>query len=140
MPQGFKWIRNGSFAVPSRLTHIPGTVGETFTRGEAVSIVSGSFTKAANGAAIAGFAAQTKTCTASDAALEVTEARADDVFEAPYTGTADATFKAGANTVDVAADGLSVLASDVTGGALVVMSTNTTKATCRVRVKNRQLS
>lgn len=137
----FKWIRSAGYEVPSRINHIPAATGETFTRGEAVYVnSSGELTKAANGSQIAGFANQTKTTTASDKVLEIIEARADDVFEAAYTGTPAAGFVVGANTVDVSADGLTVLSSDVTGGALAVQSINTTKATCRIRVKNRQLS
>lgn len=135
--QGFHWRNTGIYAVPSRITHIPGVAAETYTRGEALTIANGAWTKATNGAAVGGFSSQSKTCTATDLTLEVIEARSGDRFEAPYAGTPDAAFKIGQTAVDVAADGLSVLSSDVTGGALSVWSINTNKATCVVQVKNR---
>lgn len=137
MPQGFKWKNTGLYAAPSRITHIPGTASEVYTKGEALTISGGAWTKATNGAAIGGFANESKTCTASDLTLEVVEARSGDRFEAPYTGTPDATFKIGLGLADVAADGLSVLSSDVLGGAFAVWDINTTKTTCVVQVKNR---
>lgn len=141
MPQGFRWKNTGLYAVPSRITHIPGTVAETFTEGEALTIsASGAWTKAANGGTVGGFANQTKTCTASDNTLEVIEARPGDRFEAPYTGTPAGGFVVGAKTADVSADGLSVLSSDVTGGALAVWEINTNKLTCTVAVSNRIFS
>ncbi|MGG4217308.1 hypothetical protein [Paenibacillus ottowii] len=136
---GFRWVFNDYGAPESRIAHILATNSEAFARGEAVSLVNGRWSKTANGAAIGGFANQTITA-GTDKKLEVTLAREGDNFEASYTGTPDAAFLVGANTVDVSADGLSVLSSDVTGGALVVMDINTNKATCRVKVKNRQLS
>lgn len=137
---GFNWFRSAGYEVPSRITHIPGTTGETFTKGEAVKVASGAFTKAGPTDAIAGFAAQTKTISANDTALEVTEARADDVFEVTYTGTPVAGFVMGANAAAVSTDGLNSDSTTVAGGALAVVSINTTKKTCRVRVKNRQFS
>lgn len=137
MPRGFAWKNTGVYAVPSRITHIPGIAAEVYTKGEALTITGGAWTKAANGAAVGGFANESKTCTATDLTLEVVEARANDRFEAPYTGTPDATFKIGQGAADVSTDGLSVLASDVTGGAFAIWDINTTKATCVVQVKNR---
>jgi len=137
MPKGFVWKNTGLYAVPSRITHIPGTAAETYTKGEALAIVNGAWTKAANGVAVGGFSNVSKTCTATDLVLEVVEARANDRFEAPYTGTPDAAFKIGQSSADVSTDGLSVLSSDVTGGAFAVWDINTTKKTCVVQVKNR---
>lgn len=137
---GFKWKNTSQFQVPSSTTHIPGTASEVYTKGEALTISSGAWTKAANGGAIGGFADESKTCTATDLTLRVIEARGGDRFEAPYTGTPDATFKIGVGAVDVSTDGLTVLSSDVTGGALTVWDINTTKATCVVQVKNRIFS
>lgn len=135
----FLWAYNEYGAPETRISNIQATDSEAFTYGEAVKLSSGKWTKASNGAAIAGFANQTLAAGTSQY-LEVVQAREGDVFNAPYTGTPDATFLAGANSVDVSTDGLSVLSSDVTGGAFAILSVNTTNTTCRVKVKNRQLS
>lgn len=135
----FKFAFNDYGAPAHRVSSIMATDSEAFTQGEAVRIVSGRWTKAANGAAIAGFANQTLAAGTSQY-LDVVLAREGDYFDAPYTGTPDATFLAGVNTADISTDGLSVLASDVTGGPFAVLEVNTIKTTCRVKVKNRQLS
>lgn len=135
----FKWVKSNSYSVPSRINHILATNGETFKRGEALAIVSGRLTKAANGGTVVGFSEESKTA-GTDVTLEFIEARADDVFDAPYTGTPDAGFVVGVSTADISTDGLSVLSSDITGGAFAVLGINTTKKTVRVKVKNRQLS
>lgn len=135
----FLWAYNEYGAPETRITNILATDAEAFVYGEALKLASGKWTKATNGVNIAGFSNQTLAAGTSQF-LEVIQAREGDVFTAPYTGSPDATFLAGANTVDVSADGLSVLSSDVTGGALAVLNINTTNTTCRVKVKNRQLS
>lgn len=137
----FKWLRNAGGEVPSRITHIPATASEVYTKGEALKLsATGAWTKASTTDVVAGFANQSKTATASDLTLEVIEARADDVFESNYTGTPAAGFVLGANAVTLAADGLSPNSATVIGGALAIVDINTTKLTCRVRVKSRQLS
>ena len=139
MPSGFRFAFNDYGAPTHPISHILATNAEAFVQGEAVKIVSGRWTKATNGAAIAGFAAQTLAA-GTDQKLNVYPAREGDNWDAPYTGTPDATFLVGMALADVAADGLSVLASDVTGGPFAVVEINTNKATCRVKVKARQLS
>lgn len=136
---GFKFVFNDNGSPERRVAHILATDNEAFVIGEAVKLVNGRWTKATNGAAIAGFANQ-KLTAGTDKKLEVILAREGDWFDAPYTGTPDAGFVIGANTVDVSTDGLSVLASDVTGGAFSVLDINTNTSSCRVKVKNRQLS
>lgn len=135
----FKWVNNDSGAPETRLSSIYATDSEAFTEGEAVILSSGKWTKATNGVAVAGFARQTLAAGTSQL-LEVTLAKPDDNFEAPYTGTPDAAFVVGVGTADVSSDGLSVLSSDVTSGAFAILGINTTKVTCRLKVKNRQLS
>lgn len=135
----FKWAYNENGAPATRISDILATDGEAFTEGEALKIASGRWTKATNGVAIAGFSNQT-IAAGTGQSLDVIQAKEGDVFEAPYTGTPDATFLPGVNAVDISADGLTVLASDVTGGAFAVLKVNTTKVNCRVKVKNRQLS
>jgi hypothetical protein len=135
----FEWKKSNSYSVPSRITHILATDAEVYSTGEALALVSGRWTKASNGGQVAGICQESKTAGVDDS-LEVLECRADDVFEAPYTGVPAAGFVVGANTADISADGLSVLSSDVTGGAFSVLSINTNKTTCKVKVKNRQLS
>lgn len=135
----FKWVYNDYGAPETRISEILATDSEAFVEGEAVKLATGKWTKATNGAAIAGFARQTLAAGTSQL-LEVTLAKEGDVYEAGYTGTPDATFLPGANTVDVSTDALTVLSSDVTGGAFAILSVNTTKTTCKLKVKNRQLS
>lgn len=135
----FLWAYNEYGAPETRITNILATDSEAFVYGEAVKLVSGKWTKATNGVNVAGFSNQ-NLAAGTNQFLEVVQAREGDVFNAPYTGTPDATFLAGANTVDVSADGLSVLSSDVTGGPFAILNINTTALTCRAKVKNRQLS
>lgn len=138
--QGFQWLNTGLYAVPSRITHIPATASETFTKGEALTLTDGAWTKAANGGTVGGFANETKTTTASDTTLEVLEARVGDRFRAPYTGTPAAGFVIGVKAADISADGLSVLSSDVTGGMFAVWEINTNNTECVVTVVNRIFS
>lgn len=140
MPRGFQWLNTGLYAVPSRITHIPGTADEVYTKGEALTISSGGWTKASNGGTVGGFANESKTCTASDLTLEVIEARVGDRFRAPYTGTPDAGFIVGVTAADISTDGLSVLSSDVTSGPFALWEKNTTKVTCVVTVVKRIFS
>lgn len=135
--QGFQWVGSDNYAVPSRITHIPGTASEVYTKGEALTLTSGGWTKAANGGTVGGFANQSKTCTASDLTLEVVQARAGDRFRAPYTGTPAGGFVIGSKLADISTDGLSVLASDVTGGMFAVWDIITSKTECVVTVVNR---
>lgn len=138
---GFEWLNTSMYSVPSRITHIPATSGETYTRGEALTLsATGAWTKAANGGNVGGFANESKTASASDLTLEVIEARSGDRFRASYTGSPAAGFVVGVKLADISADGLTVLASDVTGGAFAVWEKNTTKLTCVVTVVNRIFS
>lgn len=139
MPQGFKFIFNDYGAPTHHITSIMATNAEAFVNGEAVKLTAGRWTKATNGAAIAGFAMQSLAA-GTNQFLDVALAREGDWFEAPYTGTPDAGFIVGVNSADIAADGLSVLASDITGGPFSVLEINTNKATCKVKVKNRVFS
>lgn len=134
---GFQWVSSDNYAVPSRITHIPGTSGETYTKGEALTLASGAWTKASNGGTVGGFANQTKTLSASDLTLEVIQARAGDRFRAPYTGSPAGGFVIGSKLADISTDGLSVLSSDVTGGMFAVWDIITSKVECVVTVLNR---
>lgn len=138
--QGFQWLNTGMYAVPSRITHIPGTASEVFTKGEALMLSSGKWTLATNGLVVGGFANETKTMTAADDSLEVIEARVGDRFRAPYTGTPAEGFVVGVKTADISSDGLSVLSSDVTTGMFAVWEKNTNNTTCVVTVINRIFS
>lgn len=139
MAQGFRFAYNHYGAPARRVSKIMATNEEAFAAGEAVKLSAGRWTKAGDGDAVAGFAGQNLDA-GNDQYLEVYLAREGDVWDAPYTGTPDAGFVVGADAADVAADGLSVNAADVTGGAFAVLEINTTNKTCRVIVKNRQLS
>lgn len=133
---GFKFAFNDYGAPERRVSHILATNSEAFVQGEAVKLASGRWTKATNGAEVAGFSNQTLAA-GTDQYLEVILAREGDWFDAPYTGTPDAGFVVGVHTADISADGLSVLSSDVTGGPFSVLEINTNKTTCRVKVKKR---
>jgi len=139
MAQGFRFAYNLYGAPERRISHILATNSEAFTAGEAVKLANGRWTKAGSTDAIAGFAAQ-NIAAGTDQILEVVQAREGDVWEAPYSGTPNAGFVVGANAVAVASDGLSVDSATVSGGAIAVIEVNTNKKTCRVIVKNRQLS
>lgn len=138
---GFEWLNTSMYSVPSRITHIPGTASEVYTKGEALMTSStGAWTKATNGLVVGGFANESKTCSATDLTLEVIEARVGDRFRAPYTGSPAAGFVVGVKTADISADGLSVLSSDVTTGMFAVWEKNTNNTTCVVTVTNRIFS
>jgi hypothetical protein len=132
----FKWVYNHYGAPITQRSDIYGTNATTFTEGEALQLTSGRWAVATNGAAVAGFAAQTITTT-TDTLVTVNLAREGDVWEAPYTGTPAAGFVVGVMIADVSADGLSVLSSDVTGGPFSILAINTTKVTCQLQVKLR---
>lgn len=133
---GFKFAFNDYGAPERRVSHILATNSEAFAQGQAVKLASGRWTVATNGAAVAGFANQTLAA-GTDQYLEVVLAREGDWFDAPYTGTPAGGFVVGVEIADVSVDGLSVLASDVTGGPFAVLEINTNKETCRVKVKKR---
>jgi hypothetical protein len=135
----FKWVYNEYGAPVTRITDIKGTASEAFVEGQALKIASGRWTVATNGVAVAGICNQTVTVGADDY-IEVIQVREGDVFEAPYTGTPAGGFIIGVMVADVSVDGLSVLSSDVTGGPFAILGINTTKETCRLKVKLRQLS
>jgi len=136
---GFKRAYNLYGAPQRRISNILATNAEAFTDGEALKIAAGRWTKAGNGDAVAGFAAGTYAA-ATDQYIDVYPAVEGDVYDAPYTGTPVAGFVVGVPTADVSADGLSVNAADVTGGAFAIWEINTTNETCRLTVKNRQMS
>jgi hypothetical protein len=127
------------FGAPQRRTdHILATNGEAFQKGEAVKIASGRITKAGPTDAIYGFTNQ-KLAAGTDQKLEVAIAREGDWFDAPYTGTAAVGFVIAANAVAITADGLSVDAATVTGGALTVILIDTNGKKARVKVSKRQI-
>lgn len=137
---GFKWINAGLYAVPSRITHIPGTASETYTKGEALTISSGGWTKASAAGTVGGFANESKTCSSTDLTLEVIEARVGDRFRVPYTGTPDSGFIVGVKAADLASDGLSINSADVTGGSFAVWEKIVSKTECVVTVVSRIFS
>ena len=136
---GFSFVFNDYGAPERRISHIFATNSEAFSKGQAVTLANGRWTKAANGGAVAGFASQ-NLAAGTNQKLEVVLAREGDWFDAPYTGTPAGGFVIGVDAADVSTDGLSVLASDVTGGALSVLDINTNTQMVRVKVKNRVFS
>lgn len=139
MPEGFKFIFNDYGAPTHHISSILATNAEAFTQGQAVTLAAGRWTKVANGGAIAGFANQ-KLPAGTNQVLDVVLAREGDWFEAPYTGVPAGGFVVGVDVADISTDGLSVLASDVTGGALSILEINTNKAVVKCKVKKRVFS
>lgn len=137
--QGFKLIFNDYGAPTRHISTITAANAAVFKEGRAVAITNGLVVAADTAGIIAGFATGNVT---SDGVTPVDFilAREGDWFEAPYTGTPAAGFVAGAQAVALSADGLSVDAATVTGGALSVLSVNTVKKTCIVKVKKRVFS
>jgi len=136
---GFSFVFNDYGAPERRISHIFATNSEAFSKGQAVTLANGRWTKAANGGAVAGFASQ-NLAAGTNQKLEVVLAREGDWFDAPYTGTPAGGFVIGVDAADVSTDGLSVLASDVTGGAFSVLDINTNTQEVRVKVKKRVFS
>lgn len=134
-----KWAYNEYGAPVTRITNILYTNSEAGSAGELVNLASGRFTKASGTESVAGFLTAAVT-SGTDQTCEVILAREGDVFEAPYTGTPDAAFLAGANAVGIATDGLSIDSATVASGAIAILSINTNNKTCLFKVKNRQLS
>ncbi|MFB5761034.1 hypothetical protein [Paenibacillus medicaginis] len=139
MAQGFKYVYNDYGKDPTRITSLLMTDNEAGLAGEAIKIANGRVTKAAATDAIAGFL-NANVKAGKDQPVEFILAREGDWYDAPYTGTADDGFVAGANAVALAADGLAADAATVAGGALAVFDINANKKTARFKVKNRQLS
>lgn len=135
----FKWLYNEYGAPQTRLTHLLATNSEGFGRGQSVNLASGRFT-IANGVEVPAAVSNQVLAAGTDKFLEVIQIREGDVFEAPYTGTPAAGFVAGANAVAIATDGFNVDAATVTGGSIAIIEVNTTKQTCRLKFKSRQLS
>ncbi|PJN53657.1 hypothetical protein PAEVO_03780 [Paenibacillus sp. GM2FR] len=139
MPQGFSYVYNDYGKDPTRITEFLMTDNEAGYAGEAVKIVSGRVTKAAPTDPIAGFLTSNVEA-GTDKETEIILAREGDWYEAAYSGTPAAGFVPGVAGVVLAADGLSINAATVTGGAVSVLSINSNKGTARVKVKNRQFS
>jgi hypothetical protein len=136
---GFKRVYNIYGAPQRRISNILATNAEAFVEGEALKIASGRWTKATDGAAVAGFSAGTYAA-GTNQYIDVYPAVEGDVYDAPYTGTPAGGFIVGVATADISSDGLSVNAADVTSGAFAIWEINTTNETCRLTVKNRQMS
>lgn len=135
-----KWAYNEYGAPVTRLTTTMAADSEAFTPGEVVKLSStGRWTKAATTDVPAGICNQTLAAGTSQT-LDVTQIREGDVFNADYTGTPAAGFVAGVNAVVLDSTGLLVNSATVTGGAIAVLEVNSTKSTCRIKFKQRQLS
>ncbi|MCM3294119.1 hypothetical protein M3661_28900 [Paenibacillus sp. MER 180] len=139
MAKGFRYVFNDYGKDPTRITEILLKDNESGFTGEAVKIDKGRATKAGAKDEIAGFLTS-NIAAGKDKRCEIILAREGDWYDVPFTGTADAGFVSGANTIAVAADGLSADAATVIDGALSVLEINKNKKTCRVKVKKRQFS
>jgi len=136
----FVWKRNTARTLPIIIANIKMKASTVFTYGETLVLVTGRWEVAAAGAKVGGvYNGPTFTSGADDFA-DIIEVTPNDIFEADYTGTPDATFLPGMQTADIASGGLVLDAADVTGGAWAILSVDTTNAKATVRGKLRQLS
>lgn len=115
------------------------TDSEAITEGECLSFSAGRLTKTAAGAAVACIAMHSVTA-GTDKTCKVVIVLPSQIWEADYTGTADAGFIVGCATADIDSTGLLLNAADITGGAWAIISKNTTTKKCRVICHNRVLS
>jgi hypothetical protein len=124
----FKWIGNVYGGLPV-LQELPLTANEAGVLGTAMKFNAGALTVCTgNATAVAAIAHENKDASAAAQTILCHLVRPGDLFEVDYTGVADAGFIVGAMTVDVAANGLSLDAADVTNGAFTVTEIDATNA------------
>lgn len=140
----FVWHQSGGSRQPKYISDIPLTASTTYTYGQAliVSSSTGAWVTAVAAGPIGGiYTGPTVTTPASPVQFaEILEVQAADEFTVDYTGTPDATFKAGQMAADISTGGLTLNAADVTGGPCAILSVITSKSKAVVRIKNRQFS
>lgn len=137
----FIWKRNTARTLPVIIANIKAKASTTFTYGQSLTLASGRWETAVAAGPVAGVYNGPTFTSGADDLIEVIEVTPNDIFEADYTGTADATFLAGMSTADIAAGGLVLASADVTGGAwAIVAPVDTTNLKAMVRGKNRLLS
>lgn len=135
---GFIFRHSDNHQDPTRQTKYPFKSSEVGYANGTVKLVAGEWVKCAPTDAVGGILQNNSPAGQTEA--EVLEVRPGDVYEANYTGTPAATFKAGINTVALTANGTAVDAATVAGGPVVVMDINTNKQIAQVQFKNRQFS
>lgn len=134
------WKRNTARTLPIIISNIKATASTTFTYGQSLILSSGRWATAVAGAKVCGVYNGPTFTSGTDDFMDVIECTPNDVFEADYTGTPDATFLPGLETADIAAGGLVLASADVAGGAWALLSVDTTNSKATVRAKLRQLS
>ncbi|OMF48595.1 hypothetical protein [Paenibacillus peoriae] len=139
MAQGFSFALNDFKSAGTRITDKLFTNSEAGVAGEAVKLVNGRWTKA-SGTDAPGGILNNNVKAGTDQEADVTLITPGDWFSVPYTGTPDAAFKEGVVGVTISADGLSLNAATITGGAIAVLNINTNTATAFVKFKSRQFS
>ncbi|MEF3306676.1 hypothetical protein [Paenibacillus sp. GYB003] len=136
---GFDWAHNDMHQDETRITDKFFTDNEAGKKGETVKLVNGRWTKA-SGTDVPGGILDADVVAGVDQVCDVTLIRPGDVFKVKYTGTPAGGFTEGANAVAIAADGLSVNAATVAGGAVAIRDIDTTNQMCTVYFKLRQFS
>ncbi|MDD4721982.1 MAG: hypothetical protein PHR07_04495 [Acidaminococcaceae bacterium] len=112
------------------------TDSEAIVYGEALIFSSGRLTKATDATDIACIAQQAVTA-GTDQVCKVIIMEPGQIWEAPYSGTADAGFIVGVVGADLDGTATGIDAADITGGAFAVLSKDTTALTVRVMCKLR---
>mgnify|MGYP001212031911 CR=1 FL=1 len=136
---GFNWSHSDMHQDETRITSKLMTNAEAGKKGEAVKLVNGRWTKA-SATDVPGGILVADVVAGTDVPCDVYLIRPGDVFYVKYTGTPAAGFTEGANAVAISADGLSVNAATVAGGAVAIKDINTANQTCAVYFKLRQFS
>lgn len=136
---GFSWAHSDMHQDETRVTDILFTNAEAGKKGQAVKLAAGRWTLAATTDVPAGIL-EADVVAGTDVPCGVLLIRPGDLFHVKYTGTPAAGFVPGASAVVLAADGLSINAATVTGGAVAVLRINTTNQTAQVYFKLRQFS
>ncbi|MFB0847331.1 hypothetical protein [Paenibacillus oleatilyticus] len=136
---GFQWMYNDAHQDETRITNKFFTNSEAGKAGETVKLVNGRWTKA-SATDVPGGILVADVVAGTNVRCEVILIRPGDWFNVKYTGTPAGGFTEGVNAVAIAADGLSINAATVTGGAVAVKDINTTNQTATVCFKLRQFS
>jgi hypothetical protein len=112
------------------------TDNEAIAYGQCLKFNAGRLTASGDATDIAAISTQAVTA-GTDQTCKVIIPTAEHIFEAPYSGTPDATFLPGMVSADLDTAGTGVDAADVTGGKIGILSINTATGTVRCKIVGR---
>jgi len=112
------------------------TDSEAIAYGQCLKLASGRLTAAGDATDIAAISTQAVTA-GTDQLCKVIIPSSDMVWEAPYSGTADAAFIVGLLSADLDSAGTGVDAADVSGGKIGILAINSTTGTVRCKIVGR---